>query len=66
MPGRATPEYPDTGKPKQEFTAVQLRAVFEERIQLEVRRLPCGSLGVVLSLTLRHNDTLRLAVTRAC
>ena len=49
MPGRATPEYPDTGKPKQEFTAVQQRAVFEERIHLEVRRLPCGSLGVVLS-----------------
>ena len=35
MPGRATPEYAQTGQPKQTFTAVQQRAVFEERIQLE-------------------------------
>ena len=42
MPGKATPEYAQTGKPKQAFTPVQQRAVFEERIQLEVRRLPWG------------------------
>eukprot|EP00964_Phaeocystis_antarctica_P117875 scaffold81724_cov73-Phaeocystis_antarctica.AAC.1 len=40
MPGKATPEYAQTGKPKQAFTPVQQRAVFEERIQLEVRGLP--------------------------
>ena len=42
MPGKATPEYAQTGKPKQAFTPVQQRAVFEERIQLEVRGLPWG------------------------
>mmetsp|Transcript_5453 Transcript_5453/g.10741 ORF Transcript_5453/g.10741 Transcript_5453/m.10741 type:complete len:175 (-) Transcript_5453:165-689(-) len=35
MPGRATPTYADTGKPKIKVTAVQERAQFGEQIALE-------------------------------